>query len=87
VPVAEMGRLLTKLVVQAHGKRRGVPSDIRTEAVIAERVLSDVAQVNRLGKQVPYNCPNCGEFSGKSILPVRSGIGATPAIRTPVPRC
>jgi two-component system, chemotaxis family, protein-glutamate methylesterase/glutaminase len=28
--------------------------------VIAERVLSDVAQVNGLGRQVPYNCPNCG---------------------------
>lgn len=28
--------------------------------MIAERVLSDVAQANRLGTQVPYNCPNCG---------------------------
>src|SRR5205814_5730424 len=28
--------------------------------VIAERVLSDVEQVNGLGDQVPYNCPNCG---------------------------
>ena len=60
VPVAEMGPLLTKLVVQSHGKSRPVPSDIRTEAAIAERVLSDVAQVNGLGDQVPYNCPNCG---------------------------
>src|SRR5205814_414081 len=31
-----------------------------TEAKIAERVLSDVEGVNRLGEQVPYNCPNCG---------------------------
>lgn len=60
VPVAQMGPLLTKLVGQSHGKSRAVPSDIRTEAVIAERVLSDVAQVNGLGDQVPYNCPNCG---------------------------
>ena len=42
------------------GKARHVPLDIRTEAEIAERVLSDVAQVNTLGRQVPYNCPNCG---------------------------
>jgi two-component system, chemotaxis family, protein-glutamate methylesterase/glutaminase len=28
--------------------------------LIAERVLSDVAQVNGLGSQVPYDCPNCG---------------------------
>ena len=60
VPVSEMGPLLARLVVQSHGKSKAVPSDIRTEARIAERVLSDVAQVNGLGNQVPYNCPNCG---------------------------
>ena len=60
VAVAEMGPLLTRLVFQLHGKSKGVPSDIRTEAVIAERVLSDVSQVNGLGDQLPYNCPGCG---------------------------
>lgn len=60
VPVAEMGRLLEKLTHERHGKEESIPKDIRTEALIAERVLSDVAQVNGLGKQVPYNCPNCG---------------------------
>jgi two-component system chemotaxis response regulator CheB len=60
VPVAEMGPLLAKLVSQPHGKSKPVPSDIRTEALIAERVLSDVSQVDGLGDQVPYNCPNCG---------------------------
>jgi two-component system chemotaxis response regulator CheB len=60
VPVAEMVRLLEKLTREPHGKRKVIPQDIRTEALIAERVLSDVAQVNGLGKQVPYNCPNCG---------------------------
>ena len=33
------------------------PALYRTEALIAERVLSDVSQVNGLGDQVPYNCP------------------------------
>jgi two-component system chemotaxis response regulator CheB len=60
VPVAEMGPLLMALVSQRHGKSKAIPSDIRTEAVIAERVLSDVSQVNGLGDQVPYNCPGCG---------------------------
>ena len=60
VPIAEMGPLLTTLVSQPHGKSKAVPEDIRTEAVIAERVLSDVSQVNGLGDQVPYNCPGCG---------------------------
>ena len=60
VTLAEMGPLLAKLVSQRHGKSKAVPKDIRTEAVIAERVLSDVSQVNGLGDQVPYNCPGCG---------------------------
>ncbi len=60
IPVAEMGRLLERLTHERHGKSKFIPRDIRTEALIAERVLSDVAEVNGLGKQVPYNCPNCG---------------------------
>jgi len=60
VPVAEMGRLLEKLTHEPPGKDKSIPQALRTEAVIAERVLSDVAQVNGLGRQVPYNCPNCG---------------------------
>jgi two-component system chemotaxis response regulator CheB len=60
VPIAEMGRLLEKLAHEHPGKRKPIPEDVRTEAEIAERVLSDVAQVNGLGSQVPYNCPNCG---------------------------
>lgn len=60
VTLSDMGPLLTKLVSQRHGKRKAVPQDIRTEALIAERVLSDVSQVNSLGEQAPYNCPGCG---------------------------
>jgi two-component system chemotaxis response regulator CheB len=60
VSVAEMGALLTTLVSQPPGKSKAVPEEVRTEAVIAERVLSDISQVNTLGEQVPYNCPGCG---------------------------
>jgi two-component system chemotaxis response regulator CheB len=60
VPIAEMGRLLEKLAHEPPGKGKSIPKDVRTEALIAERVLSDVAQMNGLGRQVPYNCPNCG---------------------------
>jgi two-component system, chemotaxis family, protein-glutamate methylesterase/glutaminase len=60
VTIGDMGRLLEKLASGSRGGRKAVPEDVRVEAVIAERVLSDVAQVNGLGKQVPYNCPNCG---------------------------
>jgi two-component system, chemotaxis family, protein-glutamate methylesterase/glutaminase len=60
VPIGEMGRLLVRLISKPLSKTRRVPRDIRTEAEIAERVLSDVEQVNGLGDLVPYNCPNCG---------------------------
>ena len=60
VPLSEMGHILEKLTHERPRKDGTVPPDVRTEAVIAERVLSDVEQVNELGNQVPYNCPNCG---------------------------
>jgi two-component system chemotaxis response regulator CheB len=55
-----MGGLLERIVAEEPGKRPRIPEDIKTEALIAERVLSDVRQVSGLGEQVPYNCPNCG---------------------------
>jgi len=58
--LAGMGRLLEELTLASPPKRVPVPKDIATEAEIAERVLSDVSQVNTLGDQAPYNCPNCG---------------------------
>jgi len=59
-PISEIAELLEKYANRVPGKRRPVPDAVRVEAEIAERVLSDVAQVSGLGKQVPYNCPNCG---------------------------
>jgi two-component system chemotaxis response regulator CheB len=60
VPISEMGPLLETLTQERPGKSKPIPKDVRSEAEIAERVLSDVAEVNALGTQVPYNCPNCG---------------------------
>jgi two-component system chemotaxis response regulator CheB len=60
VPVAEMGGILMLLMATEPGKQKAIPEDIRREAKIAERVLSDLASVNSLGKQVPFNCPGCG---------------------------
>ncbi|MDB6146500.1 MAG: chemotaxis protein CheB, partial [Spartobacteria bacterium] len=60
LPVAALGPLLSKLVGMRIGKALPVPEDVMLEAKIAERVLSDVAAVNKLGQQVPFNCPDCG---------------------------
>jgi two-component system chemotaxis response regulator CheB len=55
-----MPALLVRLISTPPRRARPVPADVRTEAKIAERVLSDITQVEGLGTQVPYNCPNCG---------------------------
>jgi two-component system chemotaxis response regulator CheB len=60
VPIAEMGGVLAKLMSRKPGKQQPIPEDVRREATIAERVLSDLAAVNSLGEQVPFNCPGCG---------------------------
>ena len=60
VSLAEMGALVATLVAERPGRSPAVPKAVRVEAAIAERVLSDVSEVNGLGDQVPYNCPGCG---------------------------
>ncbi len=60
LPISEMGFLLYQLIPRKLRKSKPVPKDILIEAKIAERVLSDLTSVNKLGDQVPFNCPGCG---------------------------
>ncbi|SDF29108.1 two-component system, chemotaxis family, response regulator CheB [Mucilaginibacter pineti] len=60
VPVSEMGGALFKLIADKPGKQQPMPQDLILESKIAKRVLSDLASVNSLGEQVPFNCPGCG---------------------------
>ncbi len=60
LPLLALGPLLATLVRQRIRAQVPVPKDIALEAKIAQRVLSDVAAVNELGDQVPFNCPDCG---------------------------
>jgi two-component system chemotaxis response regulator CheB len=60
IAIAEMGDVLAKLMTRKIGKQKPIPEDLIREATIAERVLSDLAAVNSLGEQVPFNCPGCG---------------------------
>ncbi len=55
-----MGALLTRIIPRKIQKRKPVPEDVLIEAKIAERVISDLSSVNKLGDQVPFNCPGCG---------------------------
>jgi two-component system chemotaxis response regulator CheB len=60
IPVSEMGSLLYRLLAEKPAKQKAIPKDILIEAEIAKHVLSDLASVNALGEQVPFNCPGCG---------------------------
>lgn len=60
VPITEMGAILVKLMARETITQQDIPEDLRREALIAERVLSDLDSVNALGTQVPFNCPGCG---------------------------
>lgn len=60
IPISEMGKTIDKIIAMKVKVRKPVPEDILIEARIAERVLSDLPSVNKLGEQVPFNCPGCG---------------------------
>lgn len=60
LPVSQMGALLSELVRRQLPPDQPVPEDLKIEARIAQRVLSDLPAVEALGEQVPYNCPDCG---------------------------
>ncbi|MDB6005857.1 MAG: CheB methylesterase [Prosthecobacter sp.] len=79
LPVKEMGELLSQIVRRPAGKSPPVPDDIASEAIIAERVVSDLTAVGKLGEQVPFNCPDCGgvlwEMSQGKLLRYRCHTG------------
>ncbi len=64
VPVGEMGLLLQELVSVPASTDHAVPDDIKYEATIAERVMTQgnghSEDMGLLGPQVPITCPDCG---------------------------
>lgn len=79
VALAGMGALLERIVREKPPPRVAAPKDLLMEAVIAERVVSDVSGTEALGEQVPYNCPDCGgvlwEMSKPKLLRYRCHTG------------
>jgi two-component system chemotaxis response regulator CheB len=78
-PLAEMGALLERLVAKRPPRSRRPPKDVVAEAVIAERVVSDVRVADSLGTRVSNNCPTCGgvlvEIAQPSLLRYRCHTG------------
>jgi len=59
VPVAQMGKLLESLVILPANGAVSIPPDLRLEAEIAQRALSNINKVEEIGERVPYSCPDC----------------------------
>jgi len=61
VPISAMGPLLLRLTRQlpAPGSA-AIPEDLKTEAAIAERVVGNTEEVDKIGRLVPLTCPDCG---------------------------
>jgi two-component system chemotaxis response regulator CheB len=76
--IADMGALLERLVRSPVPKRKPTPEDVAVEALIAERVVSDV-HTAVLGDRVPHNCPECGgalwQLSQAKVLRYRCPVG------------
>lgn len=77
--LVEMGALLDGLVRARVPKRKRAPEDVAAEALIAERVVSDVRAAEVLGERVPHNCPECGgvlwQLSQPKVLRYRCPVG------------
>ncbi|MFB9864593.1 chemotaxis protein CheB [Rufibacter immobilis] len=64
VPVGEMGLLLQELVSVPASADHKVPDDVKYEATIAERIMTNGLgqsdEMGVMGPQVPLTCPDCG---------------------------
>jgi len=60
VPITEMGYILDGLVHQPVEEGFEIPSDIKLEADISERLVTEIDTWEKFGHQVPYECPSCG---------------------------
>lgn len=82
LPIDMMGRVLIELVGLPKSSSPGsapIPEDLKTEAAIAERIVGNIEDVRKIGKQVPLTCPDCGgalwELKHGSVLRYRCHTG------------
>lgn len=59
VTLDEMGDIILK-ITQAETLDKAVPQDIIIESQIAERVVIDYENINKLGEKSIFACPDCG---------------------------
>lgn len=79
ISLAEMGFTLQELTKNGLPKRVEVPPELVKEAMIAEKTATGIDEVNDLGEQTAYACPDCGgalwEIKRDGITRYRCHVG------------
>lgn len=60
VPIADIGYILDDMSTKHVKPDAKVPEDIRIEAELTEKMISDIDELKKLGTQSNYTCPDCG---------------------------
>jgi two-component system chemotaxis response regulator CheB len=59
LPVAQMADAIVKITQTPNRKTLAIPDNIKTEALVSERIFSDVSGTETLGSLIPMSCPEC----------------------------
>lgn len=60
VPIADIGYILDDMNSKPVNPNSKVPEDIRIEAEITEKIISDIDDLKKIGTQSNFTCPDCG---------------------------
>lgn len=60
LPVSELGSLLDHLARTEASSDIPIPEDVVVEARIAEKAMSDINIIEKMGTKSPFGCPECG---------------------------
>lgn len=60
IPVAEIGPLLTELLMKKPCVAGEIPSEVKLEAEITKRMSSNPGDLQKLGPATDLSCPDCG---------------------------
>lgn len=60
VPISDIGYILDDMSTKPAQPDVQVPEDIRIEAELTEKMISDIEQLKKIGFRSDYTCPDCG---------------------------
>jgi two-component system chemotaxis response regulator CheB len=76
--VEDMGYIIADMLSKPHAKLH-IPEDVKLEAEITERMVSDITEMEKLGTHSNFTCPDCGgnlwEMQEQKLLRYRCHTG------------